>query len=553
MMIKYIKVLFTILIPWNCYGFVLLDSPEDSASPFSVDSYIPVSEAMNSRADIMGRSLSLGALATDRESDHQYSIDLRALNEPLLMDEVLTDITDLFDKLPKPLKVVAAPNFGSLLYKMNLIKEELDRIKNKKGGNNEGFNYLTVGDNVLHTTRHDRKIGQELYGGDEITRQGRQESSKLPIRRSDNPDHQVIVDNAIHGQIFGASNNNEHIVVAQEDTFVPSVQIPMDATMSQKAKGIPYSNKPMSDKEFVKEKITGFKDNISKQGAIRDEFSLKGAVIHGNIELSQTLIPPTARLPIFNQNHIKRFDLQVEKQFGNNVDHKQHKQFEYFNLPLKNGFQPIPQSVLIPPPPPQSFRKNIGSKREKKTIILRFKPPHTQSVQKEQEEPHYGMDSNKASSNHILTYTDTIVTTPPEGKILSQVLGASLKVSSIEPVADGKSVRFKPSVAHVSNIPFTSSPKPPSPYLHTSTPTPPSRPYAYMQPKRMVFFPGPSKSRVTLSPKIQVNHASESSQVIRRDDFNVHGTNRHLTSPSPTKGSNGPQRLQNGTQPCECK
>ena len=45
------------------------------------------------------------------------------------MDEVLRDITGLYQKLPKPLKVVAAPNIGSLIRTMNTIKEELERLE----------------------------------------------------------------------------------------------------------------------------------------------------------------------------------------------------------------------------------------------------------------------------------------------------------------------------------------------------------------------------------------------------------------------------------------
>ena len=78
-----------------------------------------------------------------REDEEKFAREFVSKNnlnleeEPLPMNEVLNDITDLYEKLPKPLKVVAAPNFGSLIRTMHSIKNELDKMQQRKTRNLE--------------------------------------------------------------------------------------------------------------------------------------------------------------------------------------------------------------------------------------------------------------------------------------------------------------------------------------------------------------------------------------------------------------------------------
>ena len=124
-----------ISLQFSCLtGLAINDSPE---SEEMVGSVIPVSDfglmdIVDSTNNLRKKSGAAHHTGLSPYEAQKYVLNNLNSQEQLKMDNVLDDITHLYEKLPKPLQVVAAPNFGSLIRTMHTIKESIQRAEIQK-------------------------------------------------------------------------------------------------------------------------------------------------------------------------------------------------------------------------------------------------------------------------------------------------------------------------------------------------------------------------------------------------------------------------------------
>ena len=424
-----------------------------------------------------------------------YDIDLEALEEPLPMDRVLTDITELFENLPKPLKIVAAPNFGSLLSKMNSIKTELDKME-------EGIDHDVIDLGSVERYQEEEEVpraspspnarsdgGEENdyeevlnYMDDMENRYGDEREAKRLDAMVNRP---RISDTDVFESYLDRLVDKED----SQDAFIPSMPIPVYANMAEKSAGIPYSNRPLTDKEFFNKKIQGFKARLYP-GASQEEFSLNEisaeeredeAQFSESRENEEKDTTPESRKPQlkfppdgYEGYHQSAEDGSGYRQKKNIYAGHRYSQDQGFGKPRQQNhvsppsfnFKPFrPMTPPMPPkqngkyqfPPPlprQSGRNTGGGAREdqeKKTIIIRFKPPFQQ--QKQMTYGPQNFEQGFYSSNNNINHR------PGMNTVASRRVQTSMQVQKDNPKS--YAVNFKPTMGEVHVVPlkqYSSSP-----------------------------------------------------------------------------------------------
>ena len=230
------------------------------------------------KGDLFERTTTAATTAASGSSTD--TLDLSSIKGPLPMDRVLNDITDLYKRLPMPLKAVAAPNVGALIRKMSTIKRRLKEEQRSAGHNNN--NEIVVGNSQqfsvsesIQVQDKSRPVPVRMLPQPSFFRSPREIENPpngyeaVPTAAETAKNHVVEsgsfrVRNMIaNSAIAGTETLERRLDDMIKDNFVPSDRIdsgnPGDA--------IYYSNKPITEQEFFMEKIKKLRENLIGGGA----------------------------------------------------------------------------------------------------------------------------------------------------------------------------------------------------------------------------------------------------------------------------------------------
>ena len=261
------------------------------------------------------------------------------------VDEALRSLTDVYERLPKPLKVVVAPNFGSLVRTLHSVRGELNVMEKERAGHVEGdqFEWRAVTTTTLADEYEERTdpppttvdfdVDEEEESSTELTTEtpaiktttlprrtttkkenmrktprrlprpsrlvfegGRKRKKEEAVRVGEDSNTIDIVGIGITErsgtdfEVAAGVTDKDSIIAESRDrlkkmiagpqvmkvrqaerrvedlireggVFVPSRQIPMHASQEDAGeKAIHYSNRPISDEEFMQQKMERAKE-----------------------------------------------------------------------------------------------------------------------------------------------------------------------------------------------------------------------------------------------------------------------------------------------------
>ena len=231
--------------------------------------------------------------------------------EPGPVDEALRGLTSVYESLPKTLKVVVAPNFGSLVRTLHSVRGELNVMeREKEAGEADEFRWRAIvttttekeEETTMTTTRRVTtttvapstvrvtKVDRIVLGDD-----GRKKRKEEAVRVGGNSNNIDIFSLPVPSFLVDSSDSRDNIIAESRDRlkkmiagpqvqkvrqaerrvenlmgqdgpfdlFVPSRQIPMHASEEDAGEeAIIYSNKPISDEDFARHKMNKEEEEV---------------------------------------------------------------------------------------------------------------------------------------------------------------------------------------------------------------------------------------------------------------------------------------------------